>query len=297
MNIIHCIAGPTASGKSAFAVKLAKDICANMGADMGCEIVNADAMQVYSHLHVLSARPREAEMAGIPHHLFGHIHPKIRYSTGQWLKEVDPLIIDILARGKTPILVGGTGLYFKALTQGLAQIPPLPAQAMEQAQDVLDREGIGALRILAQRLDPVACARILGNDPQRLLRVVAVAQGTGKPLSVWQGDTRPVLPRGSWRGTVLLPDRQILYDRINARFGDMIKNGGLAEARAIGKLELASDLPAMKAIGLRELNAHLDGEISLDEAIEQAKRQTRRFAKRQYTWLRGHMRDWEKTPI
>ncbi len=289
MKLIHCIAGPTASGKSAYAVKLANDIDG--------EIINADALQVYSHLQVLSARPNEAEMGGIPHHLFGHIHPRTRYSTGHWLRDVDPIIIDILARGKSPILVGGTGLYFKALTQGLAQIPPVPKAVLDQSQTFLDTDGIGALRVLAEKLDPVASAKVLGNDPQRLLRIVSVAKATGKPLSVWQGDTRPVLPKASWQGTVLLPERQTLYDIINERFGHMIKDGGLAEARAFRSLGLSVDLPACKAIGLRELNAYRDGEISLEEAIEQAKRQTRRFAKRQYTWLRSQMQAWKKPEI
>lgn len=286
MKIIHCIAGPTASGKSAFAVKLAKRLDG--------EIINADALQVYAELQVLSARPTLAEMDDIPHHLFGHISPCTRYSTGHWLREVDPLIIDILARGKTPILVGGTGLYFKALTEGLAQIPKLPSSAMVQAQAVLDRDGIDALRNLAVTLDPQAAAKVLGNDPQRLLRIVSVAKGTKKPLSVWQAETHAVLPMGSWKGMVILPKRENLYDRINTRFEDMIREGGLAEAKHILSLELATDLPAMKAIGLRELITHIEGEISLDVAIEQAMRQTRRFAKRQYTWLRGQMSHWEQ---
>jgi tRNA dimethylallyltransferase len=286
MKIIHCIAGPTASGKSAFAVKLAKRLDG--------EIINADALQVYSKLQVLSARPTEAEMENIPHHLFGHISPSTRYSTGHWLCEIDPLVIDILARGKTPIIVGGTGLYFKALTEGLAQIPKLPPSAMEQAQAVLDKGGVGALRRLAETLDPLSAAKVLGNDPQRLLRIASVAQGTGKPLSIWQKETHAILPADTWRGMVLLPKRENLYDKINARFADMIREGGLAEAKRIFELNLTPDLPAMKAIGLRELFAHIDGEISLDDAIDQAMRQTRRFAKRQYTWLRGQMPDWEQ---
>ncbi len=290
MKIIHCIAGPTASGKSAYAVKLAQSLQSQKG--FGGEIINADALQVYAELQILSARPTDAEMQGIPHHMFGHIDPSVRYSTGHWLREIDPLIIDILARGKTPILVGGTGLYFKALTQGLAQIPKLPDNAMEQAQSLLDTDGILALRTRADNLDPQATAKVLGNDPQRLLRIVSVALGTGKPLSVWQKETHAVLPTGTWKGMVILPKRENLYDKINTRFADMIREGGLAEAKHVLSLGLASDLPAMKAIGLRELAAHLNGEISLDEAIELAMRQTRRFAKRQYTWLRGQMSDW-----
>lgn len=286
MKIIHCIAGPTASGKSAFAVKLAKRLDG--------EIVNADALQVYAELQVLSARPTKADMQDIPHHLFGHIRPNIRYSTGHWLREVDPLIINILARDKTPILVGGTGLYFKVLTEGLAQIPKLPSSAMGHAQLVLDADGIDALRAQAEILDPQATRKVLGNDPQRLLRIVSVAQGTGKPLSIWQQETHPILPAGTWKGMVLFPKRENLYDKINARFADMIREGGLAEAKHILSLNLASDLPAMKAIGLRELTAHLNGEISLYEAIDLAMRQTRRFAKRQYTWLRGQMSGWER---
>ena len=293
MKTIHCITGPTASGKSAFAVKLAKRLDG--------EIINADSMQVYAELQVLSARPTKAEMAGVPHHLFGHIDPSVRYSTGHWLREVDPLIIDILARGKTPILVGGTGLYFKALTEGLAQIPKLPDGAMAQAQRILDRDGIEALRNVAEQLDPQSAAKVLGNDPQRLLRIVSVAQGTGKTLSMWQQNTKPVLPAGTgassvWKGMVIWPKRENLYDKINARFADMIREGGLVEAKRVLKLDLAPDLPAMKAIGLRELAAHLNGDLSLDEAIELAMRQTRRFAKRQYTWLRGQMPDWERIP-
>ena len=285
MKTIHCIAGPTASGKSAFAVNLAQK-CDG-------EVINADALQVYDKLHVLSARPSDTEMQAIPHHLFGHIDPSERYSTGKWLKEADALIIEILARGKTPILVGGTGLYFKALTEGLAQVPPMGEGARQESQSILDDEGIEVLRAKAEQLDPVATAKILGNDPQRLLRIVGVALGTDKSLSVWQQDTRPVLPRGTWRGTVLLPPREALYAKINARFEDMVLGGGLTEAKTIRALNLAPDLPAMKAIGLRELIAYLDGETTLERAIELAMRNTRRFAKRQHTWLRSQMQDWE----
>jgi len=285
MKPIHCIAGPTASGKSAYAVALAKKLDG--------EIVNADALQVYRELQVLSARPTTEEMQNVPHHLFGHISASERYSTGKWLREADTLIINILARGKTPILVGGTGLYFKALTEGLAQVPDPGDAARQRAQDILDKKGIEALREKAFALDTPATAKVLGHDPQRLLRIVSVALGTDKPLSIWQKDTRPVLPPGVWTGTVLLPPREELYAKINARFENMVRDGGLEEARRIRVLDLSPDLPAMKAIGLRELSAHLDGKLSLEHAIDQASRETRRFAKRQYTWLRGQMQNWE----
>lgn len=289
MRRIYCIAGPTASGKSAFAVKLAKK--------HDGEIINADALQVYAKLHVLSARPTEEEMECVPHHMFGHIDPSERFSTGKWVAQADALIIDILARGKTPILVGGTGLYFKALTEGLAQVPEPEARAHKEAQSILDEQGITALRAEAERLDPIATGRVLGNDPQRLLRITSVALGTLKPLSQWQKDTRPILPKDVWEGAVLLPRRENLYDKINARFEDMVRNGGLDEARDIRALNLDLNLPAMKAIGLRELIAHLDGEIDLERAIELAMRETRRFAKRQYTWLRGQMKGWEQIEV
>lgn len=287
--LIHCIAGPTASGKSAYALKLAKKY--------GGEIINADALQVYSGLQILSARPTFKDMDNIPHHLYGHVDPSVRYSSGKWLADVDPLIIDILSRGYSPILVGGTGLYFKALTEGLAQIPEPESSAILEAQAILNEKGIKELRKQAQRLDPVATARVLGDDPQRLLRIVNVALGTLRPLSYWQRETKPILPRSVWQGSVLLPKRENLYDKINARFEHMVRNGGLEEAQRIYDLNLDHNLPAMKAIGLRELIAHLEGEISLEQAIEDAMRETRRFAKRQYTWLRGQMKGWQHIEV
>lgn len=286
MKPILCIAGPTASGKSSWALELAKK--------HDGEVINADALQVYAELQILSARPTETEMQGIPHHLYGHVPSRERYSTGKWLKDVDTLIIEILARGKTPILVGGTGLYFKALTEGLAQIPNPDLTATQQAQHILDEDGIQSLRAEAERLDPVATARILGDDPQRLLRIVGVALGTKYPLSVWQKNTKPLIPPGSWQGAVLLPDRVRLYQKINQRFAVMANSGGVNEAQAMLSLGLDEALPAMKAIGLRDLMGHLRGEADLETAIETAARETRRFAKRQYTWLRGQMKNWPK---
>ena len=286
MNPVVCIAGPTASGKSAWAVSLAKTV--------GGEIINADALQVYSDLQVLSARPTHDEIAEVPHHLFGHIKGSRRYSTGKWLDEAVPVILDVLGRGRVPILVGGTGLYFKALTEGLAAVPTPEQAAVDAAQALLDTKGIAALRAKAESLDPVAAARVLGDDPHRLLRIVNVATGTEKPLSVWQADTRPIIPNGYWRGAVLLPERQVLYERINARYGDMIKNGGLDEAKSVLVKNYAPNLPMMKAIGLTPLVAHLKGETDFETALELSKRDTRRFAKRQFTWWRKTNADWSR---
>lgn len=285
MKPILFIAGPTASGKSAWACELAKSV--------GGEIINADAMQVYAELQVLSARPDAGEMAGIPHHLFGHIAGDVRYSTGQWLREVQPVILDVLARGRVPILTGGTGLYFKALGEGLAQIPKVTESAMARAQDILDGQGISALRAKAEALDPIASARVLGDDPQRLLRIVSVHMETGRALSEWQAQTRPIiLPRFCCRA-VLLPERETLYARINARFGAMVENGGLEEAKRVFAKGYDASLPMMKAIGLQQLLPYLRGQMALEAAIELAKRDTRRLAKRQFTWFRGQAKDWE----
>jgi len=186
MRPVICIAGPTASGKSALALDLAHK-CDG-------EIINADSMQVYDQLQILSARPPSHEMEGIPHHMYGHIAGAKRFSVGMWVREVVPIILDCLARDRTPILVGGTGLYFKALTDGLATVPSPSDEGLEQAQKLLEA-GVAGLRAQAEMLDPVAAKRVLGNDPQRLFRIVSVALGTGKPLSTWQQDTIPVIPK------------------------------------------------------------------------------------------------------
>ena len=285
MNQVVCIAGPTASGKSALAIELAKS--------SGGEVINADALQVYADLRVLSARPSAREEASVPHHLFGHVDSAMRYSVGAWLRDVQPVILDVLARGRVPIVTGGTGLYFKALIEGLAQVPVPSDTGKAKAAEYLAR-GVGVLREKAQSLDPIATARVLGDDPQRLLRIAEVALGTSKPLSEWQAQTNPIIPRGYWRGLVLLPDREALYARINARFDGMAESGGYDEARRLATRRLDPMLPAMKAIGLRELMAIEDGSMTKAEGLEKAKRETRRFAKRQYTWFRGQAPDWPK---
>ncbi len=283
MKPVLCIAGPTASGKSAWAIDVAKK--------HDGEIINADSMQVYTDLQILSARPTEAEMENVPHHLFGHIDGEVRYSTGHWVREVMPQIEACRARGKTPVLVGGTGLYFRALTVGLAHVPPPTEDGRLAAQTLLD-DDIACLRAEAERLDPIATARVLGNDPQRLFRIVSVALGTDKPLSLWQAETKPLLRPGSWTGAILLPERAALYERINKRFDMMMSMGGMDEIVRVHERGLPRDLPMMKAIGLPPLIAHLEGKLSFEEALFEAKRDTRRFAKRQFTWFRGQSEGW-----
>lgn len=286
MKPVIFIAGPTASGKSAWAVQIAKR--------HGGEIINADSMQVYSDLQILSARPTQSEMEDVPHHLFGHIEGHIRYSTGQWLREVQPVILECLARDAMPILTGGTGLYFKALMDGLAQIPAISDDVFNHVKQRLDDHGVASLRLEAERIDPVSTARVLGNDPQRLSRILSVYEETGRSLTDWHDNTRPVIPKQFCRCAVLMPERAGLYARINARFADMIHNGGLDEAKAVFAKGYDSSLPMMKAIGLQQLGPYLAGTMNLSESIELASRETRRLAKRQYTWFRGQGDKWTK---
>lgn len=280
MPPVVCIAGPTASGKSAYAVQVAKAVDG--------EIINADALQVYTDLQWLSARPTEAEMEGVPHHLFGYVTGETLYSTGDWMRDVVPVILGIMGRNRTPILVGGTGMYFRALLEGLADIPAV-SQDITSAVDLIP---VAEMRRQADAIDPVAAARVLGGDPQRLARIIGVHQATGRTLSAWQTDTRPVIPTRFTRRSVLLPDRAALYARINQRFDEMIEMGGLQEARAVHARDYPARAPMLKAIGLSHLLSYLDGECDLESAIETAKRDSRRLAKRQMTWFRNRCADW-----
>ncbi|MEO1039754.1 MAG: tRNA (adenosine(37)-N6)-dimethylallyltransferase MiaA [Pseudomonadota bacterium] len=280
------IAGPTAAGKTALAIEAARRLDA--------DIINADSMQVYAGLSVLTARPSLEEVGAVPHHLFGHVDPGERYTTGRWLKDALSVIRDLRAADRRAVLVGGTGLYFKALTEGLAPTPDIPADVKARAQALLDAHGVEGLRAEAERLDPDAAARIAGADRQRLLRVIEVAWATGAPLSALQGATEPAIAAQDWTGLVLEPDRDTLYARIDARYDAMVKAGGLNEARAIAERALDPQLPVMKAVGLPPLLDHLGGVLSLEAAIEQGARDTRRYAKRQFTWFRNQTPDWAR---
>ncbi len=279
MKPVVMIAGPTASGKSALAVRLAHHLDG--------EVINADSMQVYKDLRVISARPSEAEMEGVPHHLFGHVDGSVRYSVGAWLREAVPVILDCLARGKYPICVGGTGLYFKALTDGLADIPDVPPSVIERLKQRLADEGYPALAAKAVEVDPRAAGRLLGEDPQRLLRILSVYEHSGQPLSFWQSKTRPIIPSGFWRGIMLDPPRGELYRRINDRFLTMVDNGGFAEVERLRARGLPYDLPVMKAIGVRQLEG-----ADNSAWINLCQRDTRRFAKRQKTFFRKYAHNW-----
>ncbi len=280
------IAGPTASGKSALALDLAGRI--------GGEIVCADSMQVYRDLSVLTARPSAGELARAQHHLFGHVDAGERYSVGRWLDEALAAIADIEARGAAPILVGGTGLYFRALTHGLAEIPAPGAAAEARARAVLAEDGIGALAREAARLDPEGAAAIGPNDRQRLLRLVAVVYGTGEQLSRLRTRTQPVLAAGRWRGVALFPETAWLNARIEARLRGMLAQGAKEEAAVLAARALDPDMPAMKALGAAEFAALARGEIGEEKAIQRTVIATRQYAKRQRTWLRNQMADWPR---
>jgi tRNA dimethylallyltransferase len=289
------IAGPTASGKSAAALDLAERM-ARRG--RGAWIVNADSMQVYQPLRILTARPGEADERRAPHQLYGHVPGAVRYSVGGWLADAAAVLKEAEAAGVLPIVVGGTGLYFKALTEGLAEVPPIPAELRAALAGRLTAKGAAALHGELAARDPATAAAVRPGDPQRILRALEVLEATGAPLSQWQGrPAAPLLPAGEAARLVLAPERSALYARIDARFDEMLEAGALAEVDALIKRRLDPSLPVMKATGVRELALHLAGEISLEEAAARAKAETRRYAKRQLTWARHQMADWERVVV
>jgi tRNA dimethylallyltransferase len=281
---VALIAGPTACGKSAAALALARAT--------GGEIVNADALQVYRDLEILSARPDAASLASARHHLYGHVDAARRYSTGAWCADAEATLNDIAARGRLAIVVGGTGLYFRALEQGLSSIPVVAPDVRAAAQARLDAVGLAVFRAEIIARDP-AMARIEAHDRQRHLRAYEVLLATGRPLSAFQSEAGRPVARARWR-IVIEPDRRALYEAIDARFDAMLDEGAMEEAAALAARRLDPALPAMKAVGLRELAAVLDGAISLDEARATAKQASRNYAKRQLTWFRNQMRDWPR---
>jgi tRNA dimethylallyltransferase len=280
------IMGPTASGKSALASALAERI--------GGEIVNADSMQVYRDFRILTARPTLEEEAQTPHHLYGHVDAAERYSAGRWLTDALATIAQIRARNKTPILVGGTGLYFKALTQGLAEMPSADPETRAALNERAAKEGAPALHAELARLDPQTAARLEPNDAPRIIRAIEVFDASGESITALQANTKPALAPDEWRGLALTPDREALYAAINARFDKMLEQGALEEVRAFAARNLDPTLPATKAHGAPALSAHLRGEISLQAATEIGQRDTRRYAKRQFTWLANQMPDWPR---
>ena len=283
---IWLIAGPTASGKSALALRLAR---ATRG-----EIVNADSMQLYADLRLITARPSPEEEASAPHHLFGTVDAADGWSVGHWVRAAAAVLDEIAARGRPAVVVGGTGLYFRALTHGLAEIPQVPAEVRRQAQADYDMMGESAFRGRLGAYDAAAALRIAPGDRQRLVRAWEVFAATDTPLSDWQSTGQPALAPGTWRAVALEPPRDVLYARCDARLAAMVEAGALEEVRALAARNLDPALPIMKAVGVRELSAYLRGETTLPAALAAAQQETRRYAKRQTTWMRGQMADWPR---
>jgi tRNA dimethylallyltransferase len=278
------IAGPTASGKSALALALAERL--------GGAVINADSMQVYRDLRVLTARPTPEEEARAPHLLFGHVDAAVNYSAGRYVADAARVLAG-LSPGQPAIFAGGTGLYFKALMSGLAAIPPIDPAIREGLRARLAREGVEALHAELAARDPEAASRIMLRDRSRILRALEVLEATGRPIADWHRDgLPPVIDPDQAIKIFLSPARDALKRRIETRFAAMLKEGALDEVRALAARRLPDTLPAMKAHGVPWLRRYLDGEISFDEAAAGSIMDTRRYAKRQVTWFRNQMPGW-----
>jgi tRNA dimethylallyltransferase len=279
------IAGPTASGKSVLALALAER--------HGGVIVNADSMQVYRDLRIITARPSVADEARVPHRLYGHIDAAENYSVGRWCQDVRAVIDEARTAKKLPILVGGTGLYFKALTQGLSAVPPTPPEIRAAVRARCDAEGVTALHGELARRDPAMAARLKPGDRMRIARALEVLEATGRSLADWHRDGMPaILDPDAALKIFLDVDRAELHRRIDARFDTMLAAGALDEVSALVARGLDPMLPAMKAHGVPWLRRHLAGEMSLEAAAEGSKNDTRRYTKRQVTWFRHQMPGW-----
>jgi tRNA dimethylallyltransferase len=280
------IAGPTASGKSGLALALAEQI--------GGTIVNADSMQVYRDLRIITARPTPKEEARTPHRLYGHVDAAENYSVGRWLADVAPVLDEVRASGRVPIVTGGTGLYFKALTRGLSAVPPVPPEIRDKVRARLEAEGPAALHAELVGRDPGS--PIKPGDRTRIARALEVLEATGRLLSDWHREGLPPLIEASKAVKIFLaPERDDLRKRIDARFDAMLQAGALDEVRALAARKLDPLLPAMKAHGVPWLIRCLNGELSLAEAAEGGKNDTRRYTKRQFTWARHQLPDWTWT--
>ncbi len=259
---------------------------------VGGEILNADSMQIYQGLEILSAAPGAEARRRVRHHLYGAAEPEAPWSAGDWARAAAPRLAALRAEGKAAVVVGGTGLYFRVLTKGLAEIPPIPARVHEEAVELLRRDGEAAVRRRLKAQDPVSEARIAPHDAQRMVRALGVLVATGRPLSAWGLDARPVLEPGSWRGLVLAPERSALHRRARERLNGMVRRGALEEVSALIARRLDPTRGAMKALGVRELSRALQHEITLEEAVEQAAAATQRYIKRQTTWFSHQAADW-----
>jgi len=283
---IILISGPTASGKSNFAIKVAKKIDG--------EIINADSMQVYKQLKILSARPDPKKYQKIRHHLYGFHNVTKNFSTGDWLKLVNKKIEEVQKRKKTPILVGGTGLYFKALTDGLVKIPNISLKFRNQIRNLQKKRGQNRFYEKLLKLDPSSRGKINPTDKQRSIRAYEVKKFTKKSLHDWFKNTKSNFLLGDFFKIYLEYPRQELIERINLRTEEMMANGAIKEVKSFINLGVKKDKSANKAIGVNEIREYLKKQKNLNETIEKIAIKTRQYAKRQSTWARGNMKSWLK---
>jgi tRNA dimethylallyltransferase len=289
-SIAVLIAGPTASGKSALAVELAQ---AQARFDGGV-IINTDSMQMYRDLRVITARPTPAEEALVSHRLYGQIDAAVNFSAGAWVADAALALEEARAQNLMPIFTGGSGLYFKALTRGLSTVPPVPPEVRESVRARLERDGVEALHAQLSKRDPASAERLKPRDRIRIARALEVMEATGRSLTDWHRDgLPPLLPPENVTALFLAPERDALYARIDARFGAMLKAGALDEVAALASRKLDPLLPAMKAHGVPALIRHLNGEISLEEAAVIGRADTRHYAKRQFTWFRHQLPEFQ----
>ncbi len=283
---IILIYGPTASGKSKFAIDLAKKI--------NGEIINADSMQVYKELKILSARPNQKDYKKIRHHLYGFQNVKKKFSTGSWLKIVNKKILDIRKRKKVPILVGGTGLYFKALTEGLVKIPNIPIKYRDKIRSLHKKIGSKKFFFKLMKLDPLVKKYLNPFDTQRVIRAYEIKSFTKRSMYEWFKNTKSKYEEKDFYKIIIDFPRDELIRRINSRAGEMINRGAILEVKRFIKLKVPKNKTASKAIGISEIEEFLNKKIQIAELIEKISIKTRQYAKRQTTWSRGHMSDWNK---
>jgi tRNA dimethylallyltransferase len=280
------IAGPTASGKSALALSLARST--------GGIIINADSMQVYRDLRIITARPTPEEEADAPHRLYGHVDAATNFSAGAWLADAAAALAEARAQKAPPIFVGGSGLYFKALTSGLSAVPPVPQGIREAVRSRLERDGVEGLHAELVQRDPATAERLKPRDRTRIARALEVVEATGRSLTDWHRDgLPPLLPPGTFNALFLAPERDELYARIDARFDAMLAAGALREVERLAARQLDPLLPAMKSHGVPALIRHLRGELCLEEAAEISRADTRHYAKRQFTWFRHQLPEFQ----
>ena len=282
------ITGPTASGKSAYALDLADR--------HGGVVINADSMQVYDTLQVLTARPSLSDIRDIPHFLYGHVPAAARYSTGDWLRDMKSLIDRVRQQGQVPVIVGGTGLYFKALTGGLSDMPEIADDVRGPLRAMMAADGPEAMHALLRQRDPVMAQKLNAQDSQRILRALEVVTATGRSIADFQGTAgEMIIDPARAQKHIVLPERPVLYGRINRRFEVMLDQGAVEEVEALLRLDLSPAMPVMRAIGVSQIAAMLKGEMTRSEVIEKASTATRQYAKRQMTWFRNQMDDsWQR---